>query len=132
MHCRRVTEAVQDRDVRLADLQSKIEQLSRAKERAVQDNGSEVASLEVKLVGFIKDNSELLRANKWVSLAVGGLLLMMMVVYVAVRSLLLHLSAVARCSDIYCIFLILKSYLLLSPPGTYFCFLSRVRVVSLF
>ena len=67
MHCRRVTEAMQDRDVRLADLQSKIEQLSRAKERAVQDNGSEVASLEVKLVGFIKDNSELLRANKWVS-----------------------------------------------------------------
>eukprot|EP00904_Undaria_pinnatifida_P004353 jgi/Undpi1/13919/HiC_scaffold_9.g03570.m1 len=61
---RRVTEATQDRDVRLADLQSKIEQLSRAKERAVQDNGSEVASLEVKLVGFIKDNSELLRANK--------------------------------------------------------------------
>lgn len=71
MYCRRVTEAMQDRDVRLADLQSKIEQLSRAKERAVQDNGSEVASLEVKLVGFIKDNSELLRANKWVSF--GGL-----------------------------------------------------------
>ena len=71
--CRRVTEATQDRDVRLADLQSKIEQLSRAKERAVQDNGSEVASLEVKLVGFIKDNSELLRANKWVGWLIGWL-----------------------------------------------------------
>lgn len=57
-------EAVKDRDVRLEDLQSKIEELSQAKERAVTDGGSELASLEVKIVGFIKDNSELLRANK--------------------------------------------------------------------
>lgn len=55
---------MQDRDVRLADLQSKIGELSKAKERAVTDGGSELASLEVKIVGFIKDNSELLRANK--------------------------------------------------------------------
>ncbi|CAN0193041.1 unnamed protein product [Ectocarpus sp. 6 AP-2014] len=61
---RREAEAVQDRDVRLADLQSKIGELSEAKERAVTDGGSELASLEVKIVGFIKDNSELLRANK--------------------------------------------------------------------
>lgn len=61
---RREAEAVQDRDVRLADLQSKIGELSQAKERAVKDGGSELASLEVKIVGFIKDNSELLRANK--------------------------------------------------------------------
>eukprot|EP00903_Cladosiphon_okamuranus_P015003 g13882.t1 len=61
---RREAEAVQDRDVRLADLQSKIGELSQAKERAVKDGGSELASLEVKMVGFIKDNSELLRANK--------------------------------------------------------------------
>lgn len=61
---RREAEAVQDRDVRLADLQAKIGDLSQAKERAVKDGGSEVASLEVKIVGFIKDNSELLRANK--------------------------------------------------------------------
>lgn len=61
---RRVTEAVQDRDVRLSDLQSKIEELSRAKERAVEDNGSEVASLELKLATAIKDNSELLRTTK--------------------------------------------------------------------
>lgn len=55
---------MKDRDVRLADLQAKIGDLSQAKERAVKDGGSEVASLEVKIVGFIKDNSELLRANK--------------------------------------------------------------------
>lgn len=61
---RREAEAVQDRDVRLADLQAKIGELSQAKERAVKDGGSELASLEVKIVGFIKDNSELLRANK--------------------------------------------------------------------
>lgn len=61
---RRVTEAVQDRDVRLSSLQSKIEELSRAKERAVGDSGSEVASLELKLATAIKDNSELLRTNK--------------------------------------------------------------------
>ncbi|CAN0061430.1 unnamed protein product [Scytosiphon promiscuus] len=61
---KREAEAVRDRDVRLADLQSKVEELSQAKERAVTDGGSELASLEVKIVGFIKDNSELLRANK--------------------------------------------------------------------
>ncbi|CAN0210254.1 unnamed protein product [Ascophyllum nodosum] len=61
---RRVKEAVRDRDVRLGDLQSKIEQLSRAKERATEDSGSEVASLELKLATAIKDNSELLKANK--------------------------------------------------------------------
>lgn len=61
---RRVTEAVQDRDVRLSDLQSKIEELSKAKERAVEDSGSEVASLELKLATAIKDNSELLRTTK--------------------------------------------------------------------
>ena len=65
---RRVKEAVRDRDVRLGDLQSKIEQLSRAKERATEDSGSEVASLELKLATAIKDNSELLKANKWVRL----------------------------------------------------------------
>lgn len=62
---RRVAEAVQDRDVRLSDLQSKIEELSRAKELAVEGSGSEVASLELKLATAIKDNSELLRMNKW-------------------------------------------------------------------
>lgn len=59
-----MSDAVQDRDVRLSDLQSQIQELSSAKERAVEDSGSEVASLELKLATAIKDNSELLRVNK--------------------------------------------------------------------
>lgn len=60
-----MTEAVRDRDVRLADLQSKIEELSKAKERATEDSsGCEIAALELKLATAIKDNTELLRINK--------------------------------------------------------------------
>lgn len=62
--CRREAEAVQDRDVRLADLQNKIGELSQATERAVNDGGSEAASLKVKICGLMKDNSELLRVYK--------------------------------------------------------------------
>lgn len=62
---RKGTEAVQDRNVRLSNLQSKIEELSREKVRAVEDSGSEVASLELKLATAIKDNGELLRRNRW-------------------------------------------------------------------
>lgn len=61
---RRGKEAIEDRDVRLSDLQSKMEELSREKVRAVEDSGSEVASLELKLATAIKDNGGLLRRNR--------------------------------------------------------------------
>ena len=58
---------MRDRDVRLGDRQLlKIEEMSRAKERTTKGSGSEVASLELKLTTAIKDNSELLKANRWV------------------------------------------------------------------
>lgn len=62
---RREEGAALDRDARIADRQSIIEELSRARERAVEDGGSELASLELKkkMIGFIKDNSDLPRAN---------------------------------------------------------------------
>lgn len=61
---RRGAEAVQDRDSRLSDLQLKMEELSREKVRAVEDNGSEVARLEMRMATAIKDNGELLRRTR--------------------------------------------------------------------
>lgn len=78
--CRRGAEAVEDRDVRLSDLQCKIEELSSAKERAVQDSGSEVATLESKLATAFKDNSKLLRTNKWVGLVDVGVVALAVVI----------------------------------------------------
>lgn len=63
---RRGAEAVQDRDSRLSDLQMKMEELSREKVRAVEDTGSEVARLEMRLATAIKDNGELLRRTRCV------------------------------------------------------------------